>query len=134
MSGKTVVITEKDGKYLIQNNGISEFALLGILECVVYNLKTAKREEILSDTKSDTKAANTSAPIENKETVQKAVPESNAPELRTRISNAIKAIKDLGGQVPEFDTSKATDKELQEELEALTEQYKRLKSSKTSKK
>ncbi len=32
MDEKTVVITEEDDSYKIQNSGISEFALLGILD------------------------------------------------------------------------------------------------------
>jgi hypothetical protein len=63
-----------------------------------------------------------------------AAPKSSAPDLRTRIGNAITAIKSLGGEVPDFDAVNATDKELQEELAALTEQYKRLKNSKGPKK
>ncbi len=122
MNEKTVVITEMNGKYRIENNGISEFALLGILECIVFDMKTAKREA--SDPEPE--SVNDSTQIDNQEAVQA----SNAPELRTRIANAIKAIGSLGGQISDFDLDKASDKELQEELEALTEQYKRLKSSK----
>ncbi len=51
MDKKTVVITEKDGKYQIQNNGISEFALIGILESVVFDMKSAGRGEPLSSKK-----------------------------------------------------------------------------------
>ena len=41
MSEKTVVITESNGQYQIKGNGIPEFALIGILECVLFDLKTA---------------------------------------------------------------------------------------------
>ena len=130
MSENTAVITEKDGKYHIKNNGISELALLGILECIVFEMKTAKRREL-----SDKEELSSDAPPVVKETApEPPAPKSNAPELRTRISNAVKAIKGLGGEVPDFDADNATEEELQKELEALTEQYKRLKNSKTGKK
>ena len=58
------------------------------------------------------------------------VQSSTSTELRTRISNAVKAIKGLGGEVGDADRSLATDEELQTELEELTNQYKRLKNSK----
>lgn len=54
-------------------------------------------------------------------------------ELRTRIGNAIKAVRDLGGRIEDVDLSKMTPEELQTELEDLTSQYKRLKISKKSK-
>ncbi|MCA1625281.1 MAG: hypothetical protein LC778_16085 [Acidobacteria bacterium] len=110
MSENTVVITEKDGKYHIKNNGISEFALLGILECIVFEMKTAKRQELSSKGESSGdahEAVKETAPIA-------ATPKSNAPELRTRINNAVKAIKSLGGEVTDFAADTATDEELQE--------------------
>jgi hypothetical protein len=124
MNEKTVVITETDGKYRVENNGIPDFALIGILECIVFDMKSAKREASADETKT----VNASASTGNQEVVQ----ESNASELRTRIANAIRAIRSLGGQTPDFDSSKASEKELQAELEALTEQYKRLKNSKST--
>ena len=130
MSENTIVITEKDGKYHIKNNGVSEFALLGILECIVFEMKTVKLRELSSKGKSPD-----DTPVAVKETApESTAPKSNSPELRTRIGNAVKAIKSLGGEVPDFDAAAATDEELQEELEALTEQYKRLKNSKGAKK
>ena len=42
MTERTVVITERDGKYQVQNNGISELALVGILECIVFDMKSKK--------------------------------------------------------------------------------------------
>jgi hypothetical protein len=140
MSEKSVVITESGGKYQIQNNGMSEFALIGILECIVFDLKTANRQD--SQTKEEPPVSN---PKPAKEPASQSVPpestapeptvsQSNAPELRTRISNAVKAIKGLGGEVPEFDADTATDDQLHEELAALTEQYKRLKNSSSAKK
>ncbi len=59
----------------------------------------------------------------NKEIVQ----EPTAPELCTRIANAVKAIRSLGGEVEDIDRSSSTDEELQAELEELKNQYKRLK-------
>ena len=125
MNGKTVVITEINGKYSVENNGISEFALLGILECIVFEMKSAKREAVAAEP-----IPVNAPPLANQE--EKVVQESNAPELRTRIANAVKAIRDLGGQTSDLDLSTASDQELKDELEALKEQYKRLKSSKSA--
>jgi len=50
--------------------------------------------------------------------------------LRTRINNAVKAVKNLGREVGDVNRSDATDEDLQTELEELTNQYKRLKNSK----
>jgi hypothetical protein len=55
---------------------------------------------------------------------------ASVPQLRTRIGNAVKAIKGLGGEAADVDRTTATDKELRTELEDLTNQYKRLKNSK----
>jgi hypothetical protein len=127
MSGNTVVITGKDGKYQILNNGLSEFALLGILEGIGFDLKNVRREA--------------KQPVKEKETIQGPLPtvqqpkapiqELNTPDVRTRIVNAIKAIKDLGGEMEDIDRNDATDEELQTELEDLTNHYKRLKNSKS---
>ena len=134
MSEKRVIIIESEGNYNIQNDGLSEFELIGILECLVFELKSA-RQRTSSDKKIDAAAAQeiNESPKEtpqetstSKDTVQPAA----SPELRTRINNAVKAIKSLGGQVDGVNRSDATDAELQTELEELTDQYKRLKSSK----
>lgn len=145
MSNNTVVITETNGKYHLQNNGMSEFALIGILECVLLDLKTAAREEPVSEQKKSAakpeKALSEAKEIEKasepeteKQTAEEPVKEtaqnSGSPDLRTRIGNAVKAIKTLGGEASADDLKDATDEELQAELESLTNQYKRLKSSK----
>jgi hypothetical protein len=141
MSEKTIVITEQDGKYEIQNSGISEFALIGILECLLFDLKTARRaeESFTSQPKKpqepkqdeipqkpDKESIGEAPQTEIKETAQ----EKSTLDLRTRIGNAIKAIRGLGASIEETDLSNLTDQELQDELEELTNQYKRLKSSK----
>lgn len=83
----------------------------------MFDTKTVKRQELLI--KEDS--------LDNpKNVVKETVPEAAAPkfialELRIRVSNAAKAIKSLGGEVTDFDAGSATDSELQEELEALTE-------------
>lgn len=136
MQDKTVVITEKDGAYTIQNNGIAEFALLGILECIVFEMKTARRESPIDKTlpeKSEPVAESNAAAV-SVSAPPSTVPNAAAADIRTRIGNAVKAIRDLGGQVPDFDADQASIEELQEELSVLTEQYKRLKNSKTPKK
>ena len=130
MSENTIVITEKDGKYHIKNNGISEFALLGILESIAFDMKTVKRQELSIEKESSGDTQNAVKELVPESTASKSV----APELRTRISNAVKAIKSLGGEVTNFDVDSATDGELDDELQALTEQYKRLKTSKGTKK
>lgn len=135
MNENSVVITEKDGKYQITNHGISEFALLGILECIVYEMKTVARRELTSGEESvGEESAKESVPEATAATATPIAPQTGSPELRTRISNAVKTIKELGGDVPEFDAENATNDELQEELRALTEQYKRLKNSQVTKK
>jgi len=142
MSEKTVVITEKAGRYAIENNGILEFTLIGMLECILFDLKTAGRRASADNTVAAVAATVTEAPVrpeqENeKQTIKNAGKEDSAdknkggsPELRTRIGNAVKAIKDLGGEVGSSDLTNATDEELQTELDELTNQYKRLKNSK----
>ncbi len=141
MNEKTVVITEKDGKYQVENNGVSEFALIGILECALFDLKTAAssrgespahQKEIVQEPKREPipetiKEANQET---SQKTAEATSQEQSVPDLRTRISNAVKAIKGLGGQADEGTRSDATDEELQTELEELTNQYKRLKNSK----
>jgi hypothetical protein len=151
MGENTVVIIERDGKYEIQNHGISEFALLGILECIIFDLKSTNRREsgdqqtsaaqpkkVISEpidkpneTTPNTKEAE---PVEKSkdaasETKREVIEQPAAPDLRTRIGNAVKAVRGLGGKIEDTDLSKLTDEELQSELEELTEQYKRLKNS-----
>ncbi len=137
MSEKTIIITELEGAYRVQNDGLSEFELIGILECLVFEMKSARRQA-LPDKKTDTAAVAITASQEitgqpeeaPQETSKETVQSSASPELRTRINNAVKAIKNLGGEVGDVNRSGATDEELQTELEELTNQYKRLKNSK----
>ena len=129
MNEKTIVITETDGKYQIQNNGVSEYALIGILECVLFDLKSANHNKPFAEQAKP--AGETKPTVE--EPKEKAR-ESIAPDLRTRIGNAIKAINALGGEIEHTDLINLTDEELQAELDELTNQYKRLKGSKTSNK
>jgi hypothetical protein len=143
MNEKTVVITEKDGTFQIQNNGISEFALLGILECIIFDIKSVSRRESSVEQKEALTKQNDPNPEQNEaaqksEAVQEeikreAAQESTAPGIRTRVNNAVKAIRGMGGRIEDTDLSNLTDVELQSELEELTEQYKRLKSSKANK-
>lgn len=146
MSEKTVVITEIDGSYRIRNNGISEFTLIGILECLLFDLKTARKDtlpltkqefpeqkEIVPEQKETVRESNQAQEPDKKQdsSNREARGKSNVPDLRTRIGNAVKAIRSLGGEVEEnVDRTNATDEELQTELEELTNQYKRLKNSK----
>lgn len=165
MDEKTVLITEHKDTYQIQNNGISEFALIGILECIVFDLKSASRQltnterQESPDEQNETnnlppakqndstqppeKAKEIKEVSEIKETeitedLKAVAPEpkreaaqlSAAPDLRTRIGNAVKAIRGLGAQIEDTNLSDLTEEELQSELEELTSQYKRLKNSK----
>jgi uncharacterized protein (DUF3084 family) len=66
----------------------------------------------------------------NQESKKKTVLSSCSADLRTRISNAVEAIRGLGGEVQNLDRSQATDEDLQADLEDLTNQYKRLKNLK----
>ena len=163
MDEKTILITERNGTYQLQNNGISEFALIGILECIVFDLKSANRQTADSEQKEplaesgkttnlqpeeqsdsapplpeskETKETETienskeTAPVEPKREVTE--PTTAVPDLRTRIGNAVKAIRALGAQIEDTDLNNLTEEELQSELEELTSQYKRLKSSKAT--
>jgi hypothetical protein len=132
MSEKTVVITESEGKYQIQNNGLSEFALIGILECILYEMKSTPRKFSFNK-KNDIPEEHTQTFQETKEKVQEQV-QLITPDLRIRIGNAVKAIKDLGGEIENIDLTNLSDEELQSELNELTNQYKRLKNSKGTKK
>jgi hypothetical protein len=139
MSEKTITITESEGTYRVQNDGLSEFELIGILECLVFEMKSARRHA-LPDKKTDAAAAAVFTPASQEvtgqpekapqETSKETIQSSASLELRTRINNAVKAIKNLGGEVGDVNRSDATDEELQTELEELTNQYKRLKNSK----
>jgi FtsZ-binding cell division protein ZapB len=157
MNEKTITITERDGEYQIQNSGMSEFTLIGMLECILFDLKSAQNRRPLTEQESasaeqneatyERKGADEQPSVEsNEEQSAEAgkkssekpksgiTPATNAPELRTRIANAVKAIRALGGEADEMKNRKdATDEELQTELEELTEQYKRLKNSKSAK-
>lgn len=139
MDKKTILITEHDGTYQLQNDGILEFTLIGILECLLFDLKSASRqsstaghqasptEQIEEPKESEiTEDLKTTALEAKREATQLAA----SPDLRTRISNAIKAIRGLGAQIEDTDLSNLTEEELQSELEELTSQYKRLKNSK----
>ncbi len=144
MNEKTVVITEGDGTYQIQNNGISEFTLLGMLECIVFDMKSADRREAMVEQQQESSVQQNNINQEQIETIQKlelvkqetkseTIQEVHVPDIRMRISNAVKAIRALGGRIEDADLSNMNDEELQLELEELTGQYKRLKSSKASK-
>ncbi len=129
MDDKTVVITEKDGQYEVENSGISEFALIGILECILFDMKTARSKE-LSVKQTEIRQESREVTEEPKKAV---VQESKSRELRIRIHNAVKAIRGLGGKLEDTDLSSLTDEELQAELDELTNQYKRLKTTKGNK-
>lgn len=154
MSERSISITENDGAYRIYNSTFNSFELLGLLEQVIFDLKQS------SQTKSSAKSSEVVAPapisqnaevsspatkeppvkIENSAPSETVAPErisgvnsSAATDLRTRIGNAVKAIRDLDGKVETIDLSKMDENELRTELEELTAQYKRLKSSKGKK-
>lgn len=141
MNENTIVITENgSGGYRLENNGLSEFALVGILECVVFDLKSAAGK-ITPPVDAE------NAPVEPIESAAAAAeakriePEAEnplaaaaaTPDLRQRIGNAVKAVRALGGEIEDMDLGKLSETELRTELEELTEQYKRLKNSKVAK-
>jgi hypothetical protein len=137
MSEQTIIITESEGNYSVQNNDFSEFELIGILECIAVEMKSARRQASSGKTKNSagvtpetTKHFEEPAltPEQKAETVQPTA----SPDLRTRINNAVKAIKGVGGEAEYTDLGNLTDEELQAELAELTNQYKRLKGSKAS--
>ena len=161
MDEKTILITEHNCTYQVQNNGISEFALIGILECILFDLKSASRqasttghqkspaEQNEADNRQPEKHSDSPPPHEEDKEIEepkeikiaedlkatepklkREAVQPSTPDLRTRISNAVKAIRGLGAQIEDTDLSNLTEEELQSELEELTGQYKRLKSSK----
>jgi hypothetical protein len=142
MAKRTIVVTEVNGKYQVQSDGTSEFELLGILECIVFDIKSARHAETSVENRVENKVEDKVGNKEEQPAIQnEIVQESNraaaestaSPDLRTRINNAVKAIGSLGGEITDTDRSNATDEELQAELDDLTIQYKRLKSSKQAK-
>lgn len=133
-----ITITESNGTYELENDGISDYALIGLLECVVHDLKNKRAPSQESEVKAEVKlieeiAATITEPVveEMKVDVPKfediKTQATVVPDIRIRITNAVKAIRSLSGQVEEIDLDKSTEEELQTELEALTDQYKRLK-------
>lgn len=136
MSKKTIVITEDQDTYKIANGGVSNFELIGILECLLLDLKSARPQFAIqpSETIKNVKDKTLPNPETDSPEISEPAKESNSPELRTRIRNAVKTIKALGGETEEIDPNNFTDEELQSELETLTAQYKRLKSSKEANK
>lgn len=128
-----ITITESNGHYEIESGGVSDFALIGILECALFDLKNNR-----ASSSAQSKIPQTATPIDEPavEKLQIDVPKIEeiktqatiVPDVRTRIAKAMKAIKALGGQVESIDLDNATEEDLQTELEALTEQYKRLKA------
>lgn len=150
MSERSIVVTEKDGIYQIHNSILNEFELLGLFEQIVFDLKFSRQGKLQTENYSESKHPadsnqNTDAPrIETDESAAPVEkdnqPAATAPrisgltgssvaDLRTRIGNATRAIRDLGGKVETTDLSKMSDEDLQTELEELTAQYKRLKNS-----
>jgi len=153
MDEKTVIITERDGKYSIQNNGVSDFALIGILECILFEMKSAPRRAApapVSDEKIpppleelETEAGMEEpadiSPVDAGEAVEAAAEISSDQKetvqaLQVRIGKAVQAIRDLGGEIVDVDIEKMSEAQLQTEFEELTTQYKRLKNSQVNKK
>ena len=153
MSERSIVITEANGTYQIHSSLLNEFELLGLFEQIVFDLKYSKagkdaKQNIpapAAATESMLAAEAPPATVEVSIPIKKAAePKEIAPripgvttaqtsDLRVRIGNAVKAIRDLDGKVEIIDLSKMSDEELQTELGELTDQYKRLKKSKGAK-
>lgn len=146
MGRNVIVITVEGNQYKIEKNGISDFALIGVLECLVSDLKSNRQKfEVLTLPKEIPVEEKTGISVEaplNERTILESSAEINetigevsqeetsqANEIRNRIKNARKAIRELDGEVEETDLYNLTDEELQVEFEELTAQYKRLKSS-----
>src|SRR4051812_29177436 len=113
MNEKTITITEKEGKYSLENNGISDFTLIGILECLLFDLKSADRRAqippIQRETVQEAVDFTTFETLGTEITDLKVIPETkseeiiqiqkeSAPDIRTRIKKAIEAIRGLGGE------------------------------------
>lgn len=145
MSRNKITIIENNGTFEIEKENLSDFALIGILECVLFDLKSVRRnrEQVSAGTislvETVEEAAETEKSAEKARETLPAPPQNtpeiaaNTPDLRTRIGNAVKAVRNLGGKVEDIDLSGFSEEELQNELEELTAQYKRLKISKEKK-
>jgi Asp-tRNA(Asn)/Glu-tRNA(Gln) amidotransferase A subunit family amidase len=131
-----IIITESDGTYELESDGVSDFTLIGILECVLFDLKNKRTSSKESPVQIPPVQMVASVEEPAVEKLKIDVPKIEdiktqatvVPDVRTRITNAMKAIRSLGGQVESIDLDSATEDDLQMELEALTEQYKRLKA------
>lgn len=152
MGRNVIVITVDGNKYKVEKNGISDFALIGVLECVAADLKrisrqnegSLNREVEMIEPKDIAGGANSVVQDDMKsESAEAGYPGISSkanepivapPDLKSRIIKAREAIRGLNGEVDNTDLSKMSDEELQEEFDALTAQYKRLKSSGQGKK
>lgn len=145
MTVNKIIIFENNGTFEIERENLTDFSVIGILECVLFDLKFARTA----------KAEFSARPVPLNETVEKNSQNDeslgknredssdsfrNAQEnvvqnldLKTRIGNAVKAIRGLGGNIEETDLTTFTEDELRTELEELTAQYKRLKISREKK-
>lgn len=160
MGANVIVISVDGNKYKVEKNGISDFALIGVLECVLADMKAARRQQegqsapkALSAPPADSPvndppvnlAAEPSAPESGEFSARpsNAVEEGIAvqsetsaatPDIRARILKAREAIRELKGEVDNSDLSKMSAEELQAEFDELSAQYRRLKNSKSAKK
>ena len=153
MGRNVIVITVEGNQYRVEKNGISDFALIGVLECLISDLKSNRRnlelnpapKEVSVEEKSESSAekAIVESPVREEEAILETSVDLNdqkgeisqkqeitqTNEIKNRITNARKAIRDLNGEVEETDLIGMTDEELQLEFDELTAQYKRLKNS-----
>jgi hypothetical protein len=142
MGTNVIVVTVDGNQYKIEKNGISDFALIGVLECILTDLKAVRRRsEGAPAPKEGTAGRKVNLPKENplvepvvessktemgvdqetsdlSKTDNPVVShETSTPDLRSRITKAREAIRGLNGEVQELDLSKMSDEELQLEFE-----------------
>ena len=154
MGSNVIVITVDGNKYKIEKNGISDFALIGVMECILTELKgTERKMENLPivttfEKKNESFQAETPVAPENEKTepteAVKSEPakeakhdeqiQSKPGDIKSRILKAREAIRGLKGKVDDLDLEKMNDEELHIEFDELTAQYKRLVNSQPRKK
>ena len=154
MAENKIVITVDGNQYQIEINGISDFAVIGVLECILSDLKGINRKMdnvVVNNTSEITieplPTENVTAPVIEKaganEPITPEIPNSPKPaeqpqpkpgDIKSRILKAREAIRGLKGKVDDLDLDKMTDEELQIEFDELTAQYKRLVNSQPKKK
>src|SRR5690349_11124476 len=124
MERSEIIITVEGNQYRVEKNGVSDFALIGVLECLIADLKSNRRNFESNPAPSETQVVVKSESSAEKAIVEIPVKEeavletsfglndqkgeisqkqktTQTNEIKNRITNARKAIRDLNGEVEE---------------------------------